>query len=211
MTPLCVPPRITVQPAQEARRSEVPRWGTEAAACRDAAEPLISMTWLTSPIPRTAVPLRHRLPRQEHRPVHPPGPSSPASSPPTFLRVWLSLHPPFPSLTDNLEVNQRTFAKDRLVLTPSCEDGWWEAGRHLDSSLRGQCTRCPRNAHRMQRQDFAEGGFLFLFPWKNETTTTTTKKPTKPSETTKKTLKKTHLPLLSSLEILLKKKKTNKK
>lgn len=48
----------------------------------------------------------------------------------TFPRVWLSLCPPLPSVTDNLEVNQRTFAKDRLVLTPSCEDGWlggWQA------------------------------------------------------------------------------------
>lgn len=41
------PPRsawITGQPAQEARRSEVPQRGTEAAACRNAVEPLISVT-----------------------------------------------------------------------------------------------------------------------------------------------------------------------
>lgn len=149
--------------AQEARRSEVPQWGTEATACDDAAEPLISMTWLASPIPRAAVPL-------QHRPLTGASPCSFSRSllPSvfTFPRVWLSLSPPLPSVTDNLEVNQRTFAKDRLVLTPSCEDGWLGGCRHLDSSLCGRCTRCPRNAHRLQRQDFAEGAFLFLFPWK---------------------------------------------
>lgn len=50
----------------------------------------------------------------------------------TFPRVWLALCAPLPSVTDNLEVNQRTFAEDRLVLPPSCEDGrlggWQAAG-----------------------------------------------------------------------------------
>lgn len=98
--------------AQEARRSEVPPWGAEATACDDAAEPLISMTRLASPIPRPdrSIALFVLLPL--------------LPSVFTFPRVWLSLCPPLPSVTDNLEVNQRTFAKDRLVVTPSCEDGW---------------------------------------------------------------------------------------
>lgn len=95
--PSVSPPRLAGQPAQEARRSEVPLGGDRCHS--DAAEPLISMTWLTSPIPRVAVPLRHRPPRQEHRPVRPPGPSSSVSSPPAFPRVWLSLCPPLSLLS----------------------------------------------------------------------------------------------------------------
>lgn len=161
--------------------------GTEAAACRGAAEPLIPVPRLAAPIPRTALP--RRPPQKERSPRRPPGPSSssPASSPPSFLGVWLSLRPPLPSITDVL--NQ---PKD-LCQGWVCSDSFLRgrlggAGRCLvDSSLRGQCTRLPRAARRTQRQDFAEGGFLFLFPWKNETTK---KKKTQNPLKQKKTLKR---------------------
>lgn len=105
---------------------------------------------------------------------------------------------------DNLEVNQRTFAKNRLVLIPSCE-GWLVGGQQAPG-LKPAWTMhpLPQNTHRMQRQDFAEEGFLFLFPWKNKTNKKILKQQ-------KKLFKKTLLPLLSSLEILLKKKKTTQK
>jgi len=137
--------------------------------------------------------------------------SSPSLLPSVFtsnLPEGLALPPPAsPFFTDNLEVNQRTFAKDRLTLTPSCEDGWWEAGRRLDLSLRGRCTHCARNAHRMQRQDFAQGGFLFLFPWKNEAAKTTN------LLKQQKLFKKTHLPFAFFVGNIIeeKNKKTTKK
>lgn len=78
----CVSPSDGGAAAQEARRSEVPQWGTEATACADAAEPLISMTRLASPIPRPALPPSPTpTPRQEHRPARSPAPFSPTSSP----------------------------------------------------------------------------------------------------------------------------------
>lgn len=163
-SPLCVPWDGGAA-AQEARRSEVPQWGTEATACADAAEPLTSMTRLAPPV-RSPCGGASPAPAsaQEHRPPRSPAPFSPTSSPsrgsgsPSVhlsllsRTIWKSTKGPLPRI-------------GLFCLLPARMAGW-EAGRHLDSSLCGRCTRCPRNAHHLQRQDFAKGAFLFLFPWK---------------------------------------------
>lgn len=115
--------------------------GTEAAACRGAAEPLIPVPRLAAPIPRTALP--RRPPQKERSPRRPPGPSSssPASSPPSFLGVWLSLRPPLPSITDVL--NQPKDLCQGWVCSDSFLRGRLGGGRQAPGGLEPAWTVHP--------------------------------------------------------------------